>query len=92
MQSVFTITDEYYIKSASKYYIGQTSDANGLKANKTTTYSNTISFNKDGTVNIVSGEAYLRYNASSGQYRFRYYKSSSYTGQKAICLYKLVEE
>lgn len=91
----FTIAksgSNYTIKSASGYYIGQTSDANGLKSNKTTTYSNAISLNNDGSVNLVSEKAYLRYNAASGQYRFRYYKSSSYTGQKAICLYKLVED
>ena len=90
----FTIAksgSNYTIKSASGYYIGQTSDANGLKSDKTTTYAHTISLNNDGTVNLVSGGAYLRYNAASNQYRFRYYKSSSYTGQKAICLYKLAE-
>ena len=30
----------------------------------------------------------MRYNATSGQERFRYYKSTSYTSQKAIALYK----
>lgn len=78
------------LKSASGYYIGQTSDANGLVSNKTTSYTNTISI-VDGNANIVSsGGAYLRYNTTSGQTRFRYYKSSSYTGQKAIQLYKYV--
>ena len=78
------------IKSASGYYIGQTSNANGLASNQTTTYENAISFDTDGNADIVSGGAYLRYNATSGQTRFRYYKSSSYTNQKAIQLYKLV--
>ena len=87
----FTIDSNGYIKSASGYYIGQTSNANGLKSNTTTTYKNTFSLNNDDTVNIISSSAYLRYNSDSGQYRFRYYKSSSYTGQKAICLYKFVE-
>lgn len=85
----FTINASGHIQSASGYYIGQTSDVNGLKSSKTTTYENTLSLNSDGTVNIVSGNAYLRYNASSGQYRFRYFKSSTYTNQKAIALYKL---
>ncbi len=85
----FTINASGHIQSASGYYIGQTSDTNGLKSNKTTSYTNTFSLNTDGTVNVVSGGAYLRYNATSGQERFRYYKSSSYTGQKAIVLYKL---
>lgn len=90
--ATFTINASGHIKSASGYYIGQTSNANGLKSNTSTTYTNTLSINNDGTVNVVSGGAYLRYNAASGNYRFRYYKSSSYTAQKAICLYKLVEE
>lgn len=90
----FTIAksgNNYTIKSASGYYIGQTSNANGLKSSKTTTYANTITINNDGSVNFVSGGAYLRFNSASDQMRFRYYKSSSYAGQKAICLYKLVE-
>ncbi len=89
--AAFTIDANGYIKSASGYYIGQTSNANGLKSSISTTYTNTLSLNSDYSVNIVSGGAYLRYNATSGQYRFRYYKSSSYTGQKAICLYKFIE-
>ncbi len=93
-ESQFTIEksgSNYVIKSASGYYIGQTSNANGLKSHTSTTYSNTISMNSDDTVNLVSGGAYLRFNTTSGQDRFRYYKSSSYTGQKAITLYKYVE-
>ena len=80
------------IKSASGYYIGQTTDANGLASSTTTAYTNTISFDEDGNANIVSGGAYLRYNIASNQTRFRYYKSSSYTNQKAIQLYKKVGE
>lgn len=77
------------LKSASGYYIGITSDANGLSASSTTAYTNTLSINETGNADIVSsGGAYLRYNSASNQTRFRYYKSSSYTGQKAIQLYK----
>ena len=97
----FTIAksgSNYTVKSKSGYYVGQTSDANGLKSSSSTSYSNTISINNDGSVNLVSGGAYLRYNATSSisngsqtGLRFRYYKSSSYTNQKAILLYKKVE-
>ena len=90
----FTIAksgSNYTVKSKSGYFIGQSSNANGLKSSTSTTYSHTISLNNsDKTVNLVSGGAYLRYNSASDQLRFRYYKSSSYTGQKAICLYKKV--
>ena len=82
----------YTIQSKSGYYIGATANSNSLVSNTATKYTNTLSINSDGTVNIVgSGGAYLRFNAASNQNRFRYYKSSSYTNQKAITLYKLSE-
>ena len=77
------------IKSASGYYIGQTTDANGMKTSEADAYTNTISIDEDGNAVVVaSGGAYLRYNSDSNAKRFRYYKSSTYTGQKAIQLYK----
>ena len=79
------------ILSASGFYIGQTLDANGLQASDETEYENAISINEDGDADVVSSSAYLRYNAASNQTRFRYFKSSTYTGQKAIQLYKFVE-
>ena len=94
--AVFTITARteggYFIKSASGYYIGQNSDANGLSSSTTTTtdYVNSISID-GGNANIVSsGGAYLRYNANSDQQRFRYFKSGTYAAQKEIQLYKKV--
>ena len=82
--------EEYTIQSTKGYYIGQTSDANGLTANDSE-LKNSIEINDDGSVDIIAkGGAYLRYNSASNQNRFRYYKSSSYTGQKAIHLYKLI--
>ena len=80
----------YSILSASGLYMGQTSDANGLKSGALDTYTNAISLSgSDAT--IVSGGAYLRYNPTSGQTRFRYFKSATYEGQKAIQLYKKSE-
>lgn len=70
--------------------IGNTSDANGLK--KGGDLVNTIEITEEGDAAIVSSDAHLRYNATSGQDRFRYYKSSSYTNQKAVYLYKRVNE
>lgn len=85
----FEIKGGNTVQSASGYYIGQTTNANGLKSNKTTTYNHTFSINADGSANLISGGAYLRYNSNSDQTRFRYFKSSTYTAQKAIALYKL---
>lgn len=89
----FTIdVTEGTIKSASGLYIGRTADSNGMNSSATEAYTNTISIGADGNAVIVSsGGAYLRYNSNSDQKRFRYFKSSSYTGQKAIQLYKKVE-
>lgn len=76
------------ILSASGYYIGRTSDDNGLQAT-TTAYTNTISIDASGNAVIVgSGGAYMRYNTASNANCFRYYKASTYTNQKAIQLYK----
>ncbi len=78
------------ILSASGNYIGVSSNSNGLKvSDKADTYSN--SFSIDGSGNAVISAVFsgstmtMRYNSSSGQTRFRYYKS----GQQAIQLYKL---
>lgn len=75
------------LKSASGYYIGQTTNDNGLATSTNTTYANAISFD-NGNADIVSSSAHLRYNSASNQTRFRYFKSSSYTNQKAIQLYR----
>lgn len=78
----------YSIKSASGYYIGNTSNSNSLSSSQSTVFSNSINYN-NGDIDIVSsGGSYLRYNSASDQKRFRYYKSSTYTGQEAIQLYK----
>lgn len=93
MSAIFTVgpsNGKYFIKSASGYYIGQTANDNGLKIDNSTPYDNTISLNTNGDVDIISSSsAHLRYNNASNQKRFRYFKSSSYTNQKAIQLYKL---
>ena len=89
----FTITAKdggYSIKSYSGLYIGNTSDANILKTSPSDDYVNAISFDEDGNADVVSAETYLRYNATSNQDRFRYYKSSSYANQEAIKLFKKV--
>ena len=82
--------ESYTIKSKSGYFIGNTTDSNKLASSTTTGYTNTITLNKDGSAHIVgSGSSVLRYNANSDQKRFRYFKSTTYSSQKAIHLYKL---
>lgn len=89
--TISSITDGKSIQSSSGYYIGQTSDGNDLKTSTSTKYINTISIDSSGNADIVSKATHLRYNPTSGQTRFRYYKSSTYTDQKAVQLFKFVE-
>lgn len=85
------MTGGYTIKSRSNLYVYSKSNANGLMSTADApTIPNTISI-ESGSAKITSSSAVLRYNADKGQTRFRYYKSSSYTAQKAIQLYKLQE-
>ena len=74
------------IKSASGYYIGHEGTKNTLNSSTETAYENTISVDENGA-EIAMGDYHLRYNAASGQERFRYFTSE----QKAIQLYKLIE-
>ena len=88
----FTIAQSgsnYTIRSASGYYIGWASNsANGLSCSADTAYPVTLSLTGTDANIVGSAGAYLRFNTQSGQTRFRFFKSSSYTNQKAISLYK----
>ena len=87
--TIKAVSGGYSIRSASGYYIGATGNSNSLNTSTSTAYVNTLSVNADGTVNVLSsGGAYLRFNSSSNNMRFRYYQSGTYDKQKAICLYK----
>lgn len=90
----FTIkkTDnKYSILSSGGSYIGGSANSNGLTSSSKEIF-NSISFDANGDANIINeGGAYLRYYKTSGQNRFRYYKSDTYTKQTAVQLYKLVE-
>ena len=78
-----------FIKSASGMYIGSTSNNNKIDANENTVFENSISIDEDGYVVITgSSGAILRYNKTSGQERFRYFKSDSYQNQQPILLYR----
>ena len=81
----------YSIISYSGKYIGKTTDSNGMNTSDTDDYTNSIGFDNDGNADIAgSGGAYLRYNKGVNDTRFRYYKSSTYTSQQPIQLYKYI--
>ncbi len=82
------------IKSASGLYIGVSSNINGLKQSEDAeTFTNSFSIDSEGNavISAVFDESTmaLRYNKTSGQTRFRYFKNA---GQEAIQLYKKVIE
>ena len=83
----------YSVKSASGKYIYGIASKNAV--NYSDSYGdaqlNTITLDTTDGVIMTSGTAVMRYNAQSGQKRFRYFKSATYKNQKAVQLYKLSE-
>jgi uncharacterized repeat protein (TIGR02543 family) len=90
--ATFTIdVDNQTLQSASGYYIGVSSNSNGLKqSEESSAYHNSFAIdgNGDAVISAVfnSSNMVLRFNSASNQNRFRYYGGS----QKAIQLYKYV--
>ena len=83
-------SDGWTIQGGDNKYIGRAGDSNGLDIKSEAVY-NDISFDADGNVDIVgAGGAHLRFNKSSGQTRFRYFKSTTYSNQTAIQLYEVI--
>lgn len=95
--TIAAVDGGYSVKSASGFYIYQTANDNGLKQTATASEDtvNTLSLEEESGIQtvLIKGKAgaVLRYNAASNQTRFRYYKTTSYTAQKAIALYKYTE-
>lgn len=96
--TIAAVDGGYTIQGADGNYIHSTANENKLKTTKDAAtaakYPHALSMT-DGVLDIASSTtAHLRFNNSSASQsgdRYRYYKSSSYTNQKAVCLYKLVE-
>lgn len=85
----FTIEGNNIISQSGKY-IYQSGDSNKLLTSDSEKSNASISYDSDGTVVVkATGGSYLRFNKASNQMRFRYFKSSTYTSQQAIYLYKL---
>lgn len=76
-------------------YMGGKNGANTIQFNAATPFENTIALEGIGDILFTSNTSVLRYNKTStitnGKetgYRFRYYKSTTYTKQCAFSLYK----
>jgi len=87
--TIATMEGGYSIHTTAGYLCG-TSGSNALKF-ATDAALNTIAFDENGELIITSETSVLRFNTASNQMRFRYFKSSSYSNQKAISLYAKVE-
>ena len=74
----------YSILTAAGTYISGTSGSNKLNTG-TEPAANTITIDASGNATITSNTSFLRFNTDAS--RFRYYKASSYSNQKAIALY-----
>ncbi len=70
-------------------YISGTEGNNKLNFG-TTAVLNTLAY-EDGSVKIVSNTSVMRFNNAKDNMRFRYFKSSTYTGQQVVQLYKLAD-
>ena len=94
MSFTFAVVDGgFTIKATNGSYMGSTANSNELKTSTSTKYVNVVAFQTAGDVHIKgTAGTVLRYNnAATNGTRFRYYKSTSYTSQQPIHLYKLVE-
>ena len=83
----------YVLKTASEKYIYHSSDANKISTteNQSTAakYPLTILVTADGVDLALSVGPRMRFNPTSDQMRFRFFKSSTYTKQEPVTLYKL---
>lgn len=89
--TIAAVTGGYSIKSKSGYYVcGKGSGTNGMNSSTSTEYVNTISLTNDDNATIIGDGAYMRCNANNGNPWFRYFKSTTYTSQDPIQLYKYI--
>ena len=88
--TITTVEGGYTLQIGDKYMYSSGS-SNGLTLG-TTANANALEFTADGVV-ITYGSTTFRFNATSGQDRFRYYKTTTTgTSYTYPTLYKLVEE
>lgn len=91
--TVEAVSGGYIIKAANGQYIYAPSESNTIatSSNQSTAakYPITFSVASDGVDIVLDSGPHMRFNASGDQMRFRYYKSTTYTNQKPVTLYKL---
>ena len=83
---ITSMSGGYSIQAANGKYISGTASSNKLNES-TSPVVNTISIDASGNADIVSNTSHLRYNTTSGQDRFRYFRSTTYSSQNPVALY-----
>ena len=83
------------LKAGDSYFYNTSSTKNGFSVStigNAKKYEVTISIDEDGNADITAAGSYLRYNPSneSGAI-FNFYKSTTYTAQQPVQLYRLVD-
>lgn len=76
--------DKGTFKGTNELFIGHSGSSNGIKNDSE--FSHTVSVSNNGDATITISNYSLRFNSSSEQKRFRYYKS----GQQVVQLYKKI--
>ena len=91
--TVEAVEGGYVMRSASGSYLYAPSENNTIETstNKSTAaqYPITFAVQTDGVDIALGSGPHMRFNANGDQMRFRYYKSTTYTGQQPVTLYKL---
>lgn len=88
--TIAKMTGGYSLQTSTGYYIGGKDASTNILVTSSNRILNAISVTQVDTngFDIVSNDTYLRYNSTSNQIRFRYYKASSASSQKPVALYK----
>ncbi len=89
--TVVAVEGGYVIQGASGMYMGRIGTGNGMNTDDSVDkFLNTIAYDAEQGILIASSDGpVLRFNSASDQMRFRFFKTSSYTNQQPIALYRL---
>lgn len=89
----FVITkdeDYYFIQAGNGSYIGRSTNSNGMDISNIG-LANSITITDEDALIATAAKMHLRYNKTSGQERFRYFKDNATSGeptQEPVALYK----
>ncbi len=93
LENSTTNAPRYSIKvadgSGKENFLDYDGNSNGIKTAETSKTTYSVSWNEEGVDIVNEGGARIRFNSTSNQMRFRFYKTSSYGTQQPVQLYRL---